>query len=98
MNMMEHLLGAVLELTREMVYSQEDSKGQMATHTAMVGLQAGKMVQEEVHIAMRQLQDIRELVDVMWQSVAVQNKWSSGYTVLQQYKSLSTAESYGGSP
>ena len=71
--MMEHLLEVVLEhrTTCGMEHLQEDSMGQMVTHTAMAGLLVDKMVEVEVHIVMCLLEDIHELVDVMWQSVAV---------------------------
>ena len=56
--------------------------GQMVTHTVMSGLLADKMVEVEVHIVMCLLEDIHELVDVMWQSVAVKSMWSFGYIAL----------------
>ena len=73
MYMMEHLLEVVLKhwVTCGMEHSQEDSMGQMVTHTVMVGLPVDKMVEVELHIAIHSLEYIHELVDVMWQSVAV---------------------------
>ena len=70
---MEHLLEVVLEhqATCGMEHLQEDSTGQMVTHTAMVGLPADKTVEVKVHIVMCSLEDNHELVDVKWQSVAV---------------------------
>ena len=80
-----HLLEAVMEHRAAACGKarlQEDSMGQMVTHTAMVGLLVDKLVEAEVHIAMGLVEHLCELVDVVRQNVAVTNKWSSGCTAL----------------
>ena len=81
MNMMECLPEAVLEhwaAASGLVHSQVGSMVQMVTHPVMV-LQAGEMAQQEVMV-MYLLEEL--LIDVMWQSVVLQDEWFSVYTAL----------------